>query len=285
MTRRTTLGILASLVAAPALAQSDWPQTTLMVPFPPGGSTDTLARLLAAGAQERLGAAVIVQNNAGAMGSIGAAQVAKSAPDGSSFLVTFDLHALLGALIKKPPLDIESDLEPMLLGTAPYVIAANPSLPYQTFADVVAAALEERSHHLFVGRSRHPRPSGHGPARPTLRHRAHPRSLQGGQPGDRRHHRRPCRSRHRRRSPSCCRNSKAVSSQAWCRPAVAAPPRCRICRPRSTAALPISRRWPGGAYSHRRATPGGGHRACQCRLHRHPRAGRRLKSVARDAAD
>ena len=199
LTRRTTLGMFASLTAAPALAQSDWPQTTLLVPFPPGGSTDTLARLIAAGAQERLGATVIVENKAGAMGSIGAAQVAKSAPDGSSFLVTFDLHALLGALIKKPPLDIETDLEPMLLvGTAPYVIAANPSLPYKTFADVVAAAKERPgAHHLFVGGSRHARPSGHGPARPTLRHRAHPRTLQGSEPGDRRHHRRPCRSRHR----------------------------------------------------------------------------------------
>jgi tripartite-type tricarboxylate transporter receptor subunit TctC len=75
------------------------------------------------------------------MGSIGAARVAKNAPDGSSFLVTFDSHALLSTLIRKPPLDIETDLEPMLLvGTAPYVIAANPSLPYKTFADVVAAA-------------------------------------------------------------------------------------------------------------------------------------------------
>jgi tripartite-type tricarboxylate transporter receptor subunit TctC len=144
VTRRTTLGTLASLAAAPALAQSAWPQTTLLVPFPPGGSTDALARLLAVGAQERLGATVIVENKAGAMGSIGAAQVAKSAPDGSSFLVTFDSHALLGALIKRPPLDIETDLEPVLLvGTAPYVIAANPSLPYKTFADVVAAAKEQ----------------------------------------------------------------------------------------------------------------------------------------------
>jgi tripartite-type tricarboxylate transporter receptor subunit TctC len=144
LTRRMTLGMLASVAAVPALAQSAWPQTTLLVPFPPGGSTDTLARLIAAGAQERLGAAVIVENKAGAMGSIGAAQVAKSAADGSSFLVTFDSHALLGALIKKPPLDIETDLEPMLLvGTAPYVIAANTSRPYKTFADVVAVAKEQ----------------------------------------------------------------------------------------------------------------------------------------------
>jgi tripartite-type tricarboxylate transporter receptor subunit TctC len=114
---------------------------TLVVPFPPGGSTDALARLLQPGLQQRLGTGVIVENKAGGMGSIGAAQVAKGAPNGSNFLVTFDSHALIGALIERPPLDIEKDLEPvMLVGTAPYIIAANPSRPYKTFADVTAAA-------------------------------------------------------------------------------------------------------------------------------------------------
>jgi tripartite-type tricarboxylate transporter receptor subunit TctC len=141
LTRRTVCGMLASLIVAPAAAQPDWPQTTLIVPFPPGGSSDALARLIAAGAQQRLGASVIVENKAGAMGSIGAAQVARNAPNGSSFLVTFDSHALLGALIENPPLDVEKDLQPVLLvGTAPYIIAANPSRPYKTFADVVADA-------------------------------------------------------------------------------------------------------------------------------------------------
>jgi len=147
LTRRTVSAMLASVAAAPAqtFAQSSWPQTTTLVaPFPPGGSTDALARMLASGAQSRLNANVIVENKAGAMGSIGAAQVAKSAPDGSSFLVTFDSHALLSTLIDKPPLDIEKDMEPVLLvGTAPYVIAAHPSRPYKTFADVVAAAKKE----------------------------------------------------------------------------------------------------------------------------------------------
>lgn len=143
LTRRTLLGLLASVAVMPAFAQAAWPQTTLLVPFPSGGSTDTLARLIASGAQERLDATVIVDNKPGAMGSIGAAQVAKSPADGSSFLVTFDSHALISTLIKKPPLDIEQDLEPVLLvGTAPYVIAVNPSRPFKTFADLVAAAKE-----------------------------------------------------------------------------------------------------------------------------------------------
>lgn len=144
LTRRTVSGMLASFAFTPALAQQPWPQVTLVVPFPPGGSTDALARLLQPGVQQRLGTGVIVENKAGGMGSIGAAQVAKGAPNGSSFLITFDSHALIGSLIERPPLDIEKDLEPVLLvGTAPYIIAANPSRPYKTFADVIAAAKQK----------------------------------------------------------------------------------------------------------------------------------------------
>ena len=78
------------------------------------------------------------------MGSVGAAQVAHGRPDGSSFLVTFDSHATIPALIDQPPFDVDKDLEPVLLvGTAPYVIAVNPSRPYKSFADVVAAARQK----------------------------------------------------------------------------------------------------------------------------------------------
>ncbi|MFX4925941.1 tripartite tricarboxylate transporter substrate-binding protein, partial [Acinetobacter baumannii] len=68
---------------------------TLVVPFPPGGSTDALARMLQAPLQAKLGRTVIVENKSGAAGSLGALQVAKSAPDGSSLLVTFDSHAVI----------------------------------------------------------------------------------------------------------------------------------------------------------------------------------------------
>jgi tripartite-type tricarboxylate transporter receptor subunit TctC len=139
--RRIVSAMLGSFLYGPAWAQSTWPQVTLVVPFPPGGSTDALARLLAIGAQQRLGTSVIVENKAGAMGSIGAAQVAHGTPNGSIFLVTFDSHATIAALIDRPPVDIEKDLDPVLLvGTAPYVIVANPSRGFKTFADVIAAA-------------------------------------------------------------------------------------------------------------------------------------------------
>lgn len=129
-----------ALAATPAFAQSTTTMT-LVVPFPPGGSTDALARMLQAPLQSRLNRVVIVENKSGAAGAIGAATVAKAAPDGSSLLVTFDSHAVIPAILEKPPLDVERDLAPVfLVGTAPYVIAANADLPYKSFADVIAAA-------------------------------------------------------------------------------------------------------------------------------------------------
>ena len=143
ITRRTLLAASAAFVAAPALAQSA-KNLTLVVPFPPGGSTDALARLLQSHLQTKLGRVVLVENKSGAAGSLGAAQVAKSPPDGSSFLVTFDSHAVIPAILEKPQVDVEQDLMPVfLVGTAPYVIAANASRPFKTFADIVAASKKE----------------------------------------------------------------------------------------------------------------------------------------------
>ncbi|MDP1866277.1 MAG: tripartite tricarboxylate transporter substrate-binding protein [Bradyrhizobium sp.] len=134
------LAASAAFAVAPALAQQA-KNMTLVVPFPPGGSTDAMARLLQAHLQTRLGRTVLVENKSGAAGSLGAAQVAKSAPDGMTFLVTFDSHAVIPAILEKPQLDVEKDLVPVfLIGTAPYVIATNASRPFKTFADVIAAS-------------------------------------------------------------------------------------------------------------------------------------------------
>src|SRR3981189_2231485 len=140
ITRRTMLAASAAFTIAPAMAQST-KNITLVVPFPPGGSTDALARLIQANLQAKLGRTVLVENKSGAAGSLGAVQVARSPPDGSSFLVTFDSHAVIPAILENPPLDVENDLTPVfLVGTAPYVIAANASRPFKTFIDVVAAS-------------------------------------------------------------------------------------------------------------------------------------------------
>lgn len=136
------LAASAAFAVRPAAAQAS--TITIVVPFPPGGSTDALARLLQPGLQERLKRNVVVENKSGAAGALGAAQVAKAAPDGSTFLLTFDSHAVIPAILEKPPLDVEKDLVSVfLVGTAPYVVAANAAKPYKTFADVVAACRKE----------------------------------------------------------------------------------------------------------------------------------------------
>ena len=146
MEKITRRGLLAS-AAALAIARSARAEpttTTLVVPFPPGGSTDALARLLQPTLQERLKRTVLVENKAGAAGALGAAQVAKSPADGSSLLVTFDSHAVIPAILEKPPVDIENDLASVfLVGTAPYVIAANAEKPYRTIGDVIEACRKQ----------------------------------------------------------------------------------------------------------------------------------------------
>jgi tripartite-type tricarboxylate transporter receptor subunit TctC len=134
------LAASAAFAVTPALAQQA-KNMTLVVPFPPGGSTDAMARLLQAHLQTKLGRTVLVENKSGAAGSLGAAQVAKSAPDGMTFLVTFDSHAVIPSILEKPQVDVEKELVPVfLIGTAPYVIATNASRPFKTFADVIAAS-------------------------------------------------------------------------------------------------------------------------------------------------
>jgi len=133
---------LAILASAPVVAQN-WPTKPVkfVVPFPPGGSVDPLARLMAARLSESLGQSFIVENKAGASGSIGTSFVAKSAPDGYTFVFVFDTHAVNPTLIPDMPFDTVKDLAPvMLIGTAPMAIATAPSKPYKNFADVISAA-------------------------------------------------------------------------------------------------------------------------------------------------
>jgi tripartite-type tricarboxylate transporter receptor subunit TctC len=139
--RAVSLGLAASLAAPAVWAQGARRTVTVVVPFPPGGSVDALARLMQEGLQERLNATIIIENKAGANGSIGAAQVARAVPDGNTLMVTFDSHSTIPALIEKPPLNVETDMVPvMLVGKAPYIVATSVKKPYRNFKDVVEAA-------------------------------------------------------------------------------------------------------------------------------------------------
>lgn len=137
LARRALLGTLA----LPAIARAQGAAIRLVVPFAPGGSTDAVARLVSPGLSQRLGAPVVVENRSGAAGSIGADVVAKARPDGQTWLLTFDSHATIPALLRNPPFDVLRDLDPvMLIGGSPYAIATRADKPFRRIADVVAAA-------------------------------------------------------------------------------------------------------------------------------------------------
>jgi len=149
---RAAAAAALSLFALAVSAQS-WPTKPVhfIVPFPPGGSVDPLARVLGARLQDSLGQQFIVENKPGASGSIGTAFVAKSAPDGYTFVVVFDTHAVNQSLIPNLPYDTLKDLAPvMLVGTAPMAIVTSPSRPYKNFGDVVVAA-KARPEALSIG--------------------------------------------------------------------------------------------------------------------------------------
>src|SRR5688572_23416775 len=139
---RFFLGAVFSLTANLAAAQ-DWPSKPVrfVSPYPPGGSVDPLARLLAAKVGESLKAQFIVENRTGASGIIGTDHVAKSAPDGYTFVFIFDTHSVHQALNPKLPFDPVKDFAPvMLVGTAPMAITTGAGKPYKNFAEVIAAA-------------------------------------------------------------------------------------------------------------------------------------------------
>jgi tripartite-type tricarboxylate transporter receptor subunit TctC len=144
-TRRSLLlgAMAAALLAVRAHAQTGWPAGTikLVVAYPPGGSTDVIARLVQPCLQERLATTVIIENRSGASGSVGTAAVAKSPPDGTSWLMVFDNHAANPFVLPDLPYDTEKDLDPVLLiGTAPYVVSTQPRKPLRSLSDVIAAA-------------------------------------------------------------------------------------------------------------------------------------------------
>ena len=134
--------VLLLLLSFPALAQ-EWPARLVkfVSPYPPGGSVDPLARILAAKLAESLKQQFIVENRTGASGIIGTDYVAKSAPDGYTFVFIFDTHAVHQALNPNLPFDPVKDFAPvMIVGTAPMAITTGAMKPYRTFADVIAAA-------------------------------------------------------------------------------------------------------------------------------------------------
>ncbi len=141
--------LAAAQAPAPAAAAGAWPARQpirLVAVFPPGGSVDQVARILAQPLSQQLGQSVIVENKGGASGSIGTAAVAAAAPDGYTFAVVFDTHGVNPSLIPNMPFDTRKDLAPVvLIGTSAMVLATHAGSEYKTFADVVAAAKAKKN--------------------------------------------------------------------------------------------------------------------------------------------
>jgi hypothetical protein len=203
---RRALGLLGLGLAAPAFAQGGWVptrQVRIVVPFPPGGSTDLLARRLAERLTAALGQTVIVENRPGAGGTTGADLVAKSAPDGHTLLMgVTGSNAIAASLFPNLPYDPVRGFAPVSrVVSAPLVLVVNPNHPARDVAGYVAAARAAPGHaglrhagqrHLDAPDRRDVR---HGDA-----HRTAARALSRLRSGDHRPDRRPGAEQLRRRA-------------------------------------------------------------------------------------
>ena len=141
LTRRA---MIAAGLLAPLAARAQTPSgniVRIINPFAAGGSSDAMARLLQPALQHSLGATVIVENRPGASASIGAAVVAKSPPDGTTWLLTSETFLVSTLLLPNLPFDVQKDFEPVtMIARGPMVLCVHPSRPYRTLPQLIAAA-------------------------------------------------------------------------------------------------------------------------------------------------
>jgi tripartite-type tricarboxylate transporter receptor subunit TctC len=148
LTRRAALagfgGGVALLRALPARSEAAYPSRTIrmIVPYPPGGTTDLLGRLVADQLSSGLGATVFVENKPGVATALGAEQVARSEPDGYTLLMaTSTTLAINKTLYRKLPYDPVKDFTPIaLVAAVPFALIINPLIPAKTLAEFIAYA-------------------------------------------------------------------------------------------------------------------------------------------------
>ncbi|MET0167110.1 MAG: tripartite tricarboxylate transporter substrate binding protein [Vicinamibacterales bacterium] len=136
------IALAAALSSGTAMAQT-WPSKpiSLIVPFPPGGTTDVLARALGEKLSKELGQPVIVENKPGAGATIGADFVAKAKPDGYTLLMGAVHHTIASSVYKKLPYDFQKDLAPVtVVALVPNVLVVNANVPAKSVAELIALA-------------------------------------------------------------------------------------------------------------------------------------------------
>ncbi|MGG5822115.1 Bug family tripartite tricarboxylate transporter substrate binding protein [Falsiroseomonas sp. HW251] len=143
-TRRSLVAAAAAtILARPSLAQEGYPSRPirLVVPYPPGGGNDDVARMLAEGVSRGLGHPVVVENRPGASGMLAGEFVSRSAPDGHTIMVDQSSLVMNPALFGRTPFDVQKDLAPITLAvTVGIIVVAHPSLPARNVAELIALA-------------------------------------------------------------------------------------------------------------------------------------------------
>ncbi len=142
ITRRAA--IAGALLPFAAGAQApEWPSRPVrfIVPYPPGGPTDIMGRIVAQAVQGPLGQPFVVENRAGANGLIGSEQAARATPDGSTFLVNASAHVIVPHLTPNMPIDVLADFAPVTnIAAVPLWLVVNPALPVRSVAEFIAYA-------------------------------------------------------------------------------------------------------------------------------------------------
>ena len=136
-------GALALTLAAPGAFAQAWPQKPIKIinPFPPGGGTDVFARPLAAKLSIALGQQVIIENLAGAGGTVGAARAAKEAPDGYTWFMGAVHHTIAETLYTKLPYNLEKDFAPVtVVAFVPNVVVVHPKHDFKSLQEMIAYA-------------------------------------------------------------------------------------------------------------------------------------------------
>lgn len=152
--RRSAIGLAVSAsVASPGIAQT-WPSRTVryIVPFAPGGGTDTVSRIVADQLSQLLGQQVIVDNRGGAGGNIGTAELARATPDGHTIgLISVASHSINPTLYATLPYDPDKDLIAVsLLASLPNLLTVNLDLPVRNVAELVALLKKEPGKYAFA---------------------------------------------------------------------------------------------------------------------------------------
>jgi tripartite-type tricarboxylate transporter receptor subunit TctC len=154
--RRRSLALLAGMAItamAPAQAQIAYPDKPIrwIVPYPPGGGTDVIARIVQERMAAALGKPVVIENKGGAGGSVGTEVVAKAAPDGYTVLFTLSSHTINPAIYPKLNFDTAKDFEPVgTVASLPQILVANPKVAANTLAELTALAKAKPGHLAYA---------------------------------------------------------------------------------------------------------------------------------------